>query len=74
MLNAGKAGQSTCREGKHHTWRECHALKILVDGEIREILSEEETLQLEPEEAGFSEEVTVGREHCSWTKQHVQRP
>ena len=30
---------------------------------MREILSEVETLQLEPEEAGFSEEVTVGREH-----------
>ena len=30
---------------------------------MREILSKEEAFQLEPEEAGFSEEVTVGREH-----------
>ena len=40
----------------------------IVDGEIQEILSEEETLQLEPEDVGFSEEVTVGKEHSSWTK------
>ena len=41
---------------------------------MREILSQEEAFQLDPEEAGFSEEVTVGREHSSWRKQHVQRP
>lgn len=62
-LNAGKAGPSTCHEGKYHTGRESHALKILVDREILEILSEEETLQLELEEVGFSDEITVGREH-----------
>ena len=47
---------------------ESHTLKILVDGEIQEILSEEETLQLEPEDVGFSEDVTVGREQSSWMK------
>ena len=30
-LNAGKAGPSTCHEGKYHTGRESHALKTLVD-------------------------------------------
>lgn len=41
---------------------------------MKEILSKEEEFQLEPVEAGFSEEVIVGREHSSWRKQHVQRP
>ena len=74
MLNASKPGQPTCHEGKHNTWRESNAPKIYVDWGIREILSKEETLQLEPEEAGFGEVGTVGREHSSWRKQHVQRP
>ena len=42
---------------------ESNTLKIWVDWEILEIVSEEETLQLEPEEVGFSEEVIVGTEH-----------
>ena len=74
MLNAGKPGRTTCHEGKHHIQRKNHVLKILVDWGMREILSKEEAFQLEPEEAGFSEEVIVGREHSSWRKQHVQRP
>ena len=42
---------------------ESNTLKIWVDWEILEIVSEEETLQLEPEEVGFIEEVIVGTEH-----------
>ena len=42
---------------------ESNTLKIWVDREILEIVSEEETLQLEPEEVGFIEEVIVGTEH-----------
>ena len=63
MFNAGKPGRTTYCEGKHSTRRESNTLKIGVDREILEIVSEEETLQLEPEEVGFIEEVIVGTEH-----------
>ena len=46
-IERGKPGGTTSCEGK--CCEESNALKILVDREILEIVSKEETLQLEPE-------------------------